>query len=103
MSNLARQCPRFPSCSVNNCPLNQEYPNRHVDSADKERKCPIAKSIRLRIAATGPGTLQLSGLTVAEHAARRAFDQKPVTVRLAMIEKGKASLAAHRNDKWSKQ
>ena len=30
VSNLARQCPRFDRCSVNNCPLDPRYPNRRV-------------------------------------------------------------------------
>jgi len=97
--NPARQCPRFPACSVNRCPLVKSYPDLHVDPADKERKCPVTKNIRLRIAATAPGTLRLAGLTVTEHAARLVFERKPVAVRLAMIERGKASLAKIYNDK----
>ena len=91
--NLARQCPRFDRCSVNNCPLDEAYPNRYVDPDDKEKRCPMEKGVRLRIAATAPGTHRLSGLTAAEYSATLAFERKPVAVRLAMIEKGKASLA----------
>jgi hypothetical protein len=59
----------------------------------------MEKAVRVRIASTEPGRLAMSGLTVTEHAATLAFERKPVAVRLAMIEKGKASLAAHRKDK----
>jgi hypothetical protein len=97
--NLARQCSRFPSCSVNNCPLDEEYPNRHVDPADKEKRCSMEKGVRLRIAATAPGTLTLSGLTVAEAAAKKVFESKPLAVRLNMAEQCKSNLAAHRKDK----
>jgi hypothetical protein len=53
----------------------------------------MEKAVRLRIAAKHPGELPMNGLTPAEHAATVAFERKPVAVRLAMIEKGKASLA----------
>jgi hypothetical protein len=53
----------------------------------------MEKGVRVRIAATEPGRLAMSGLTVKEHAATLAFESKPVAVRLAMIEKGKVSLA----------
>jgi len=103
VSNLARQCPRFDRCSVNNCPLDSQYPNRRVDPADKEKRCPMEKGVRLRIAATAPGTHRLSGLTAAEHAATKCYESKPVAIRLAMVEKGKASLAAHRKDKRNEE
>ena len=59
----------------------------------------MEKVVRVRIASTEPDRLAMSGLTLAEHAARVAFEGKPLAVRLAMIEKGKVSLAAHRKDK----
>lgn len=90
--NLARLCPRFHTCSVNPCPLDEGYLNQFVDRNDKEKQCPMEKGVRLRIAATAPGTLRLSGLTPAEHAGKLAYEQKPVAVRRAMIEKGKAAL-----------
>jgi hypothetical protein len=91
--SLVRQCPRFPLCSVNRCPLDDDYPNQFVDRHDREKRCTMEKGVRVRIAATAPGQLTLNGLTVAEHAAKLAFEQKPVSVRLAIVEKGKASLA----------
>jgi len=93
MLQIARECLRWPSCSVNNCPLDEEYPNRFVSPQDKEKQCPMEKPVRVRIAAKHPGQLPLNGLTRAEHAGTVAFALKPLAVRLAMIEKGKASLA----------
>ena len=100
--NLARQCPRFDRCSVNRCPLAVGYPNQFVHPGDKEKRCTLEKSVRVRIAATAPGVLRMAGLTTAERAAALVFERKPVAVRLAMLEKGKASLAAHRKDKLDK-
>lgn len=80
--NLARQCPRFPACSANQCPLDEGYPNQVVHPDDRERRCTMEKGVRLRIAATAPGTLAMSGLTVPEHAATKCYESKPLTVRL---------------------
>ena len=52
--------------------------------------------------AVSPGQLPLNGMTAAESAATKAFEAKPVALRLAMVEMGKASLGAHRKDKCSK-
>ena len=49
-----------------------------------------------------PGQLPLNGMTAAESAATKAFEAKPVALRLAMVEMGKGSLGAHRKDKCSK-
>ena len=75
--NLARQCPRFPSCSVNRCPLDSGYPNQFVDRQDKEKRCRMEKGVRLRIAATAPGTLRLGGLTLLEVAAKKRKSRGP--------------------------
>ncbi len=97
-SSLARQCPRFPSCSVNRCPLDDDYPNQFVHPDDRERRCMMEKGVRVRIAATEPGRLAMSGLTVPEHAATKCYESKPLAVRLNMAKQGKATLAAHRKD-----
>lgn len=90
---LTRQCPRFDRCSANRCPLAVAYPNQIVDKDDRERRCPMEKGVRLRIASSDPGRLKLSGLTVPEHAAALAFERKPLAVKLQMANRGKASLA----------
>ncbi len=95
--DLARQCPRFDTCSVNRCPLDKNYPNQPIDRNEKEKRCAMERAVRVRIGASAPGVLKLAGLTVAEHAATLAFERKPVEVRLAMAEMGKASLARLRS------
>ena len=97
--NLARQCPRFPSCSVNRCPLDEGYPNQFVDRHDREKRCTMEKGVRLRIAATAPGTLRLSGLTTMEAAARARFESFSVAHKANLVSMGKANLAALHNDK----
>lgn len=90
--NPARQCPRFDQCSVNNCPLTVGYPGHFTHPTDKERRCPVAKSIRQRIAATATGLLPMSGLTVAESAAKRLFESKPVADKIKFARQGKDAL-----------
>ena len=89
--NLARQCPRFDRCSVNRCPLDEGYPNQFVHPDDKEKRCTMEKTVRVRIAATAPGTLAMSGLTVPEHAAKRSYEAKPTAVKLKWLEATKHS------------
>lgn len=60
-------CNRFPGCSVNNCPLDPEYPERYVDPSDPEKKCKYAKSYRTQIAEQFPGILKFGGLTQLEY------------------------------------
>ena len=94
--NLARQCPRFDRCSVANCPLSIGYPGHFTHPTDKERRCEMEKSVRTRIAATDPGVLPMSGLTVAEHAAKRLFELKPVADKIKFTRQGKDALNALR-------
>jgi hypothetical protein len=49
-------CPRFAKCNVNNCPLHPKYPELVSDPEDEEKKCSLAKTIRIRIAADYPDT-----------------------------------------------
>lgn len=46
----------------------------------------MAKAVRVRIAATAPGVLKLSGLTVAEDGARRGYEAKPTAVKLKWLD-----------------
>lgn len=68
------KCPRYSKCSVNNCPLHPVYPHILVCPEDKELKCGVAKSIRVRISAEFPGMLKMGGLTTREHAAKQKWD-----------------------------
>jgi hypothetical protein len=95
--NPAKQCPRFSGCNVNRCPLDLPYPNQPMEKDDKEKHCPMEKGVRLRIAAAQPGALKYAGRTVAEHAGWLNYNQKPLAVRVAMIERAKDALAKHRS------
>jgi hypothetical protein len=83
--------------------LHESYPDLHVDPADKEQVCTMAKANRMRIAATEPDRLPMRGMKVREWAGFKRFQALPLAVRLAMLEQGKASLAAHRKDKRNKE
>ena len=41
---------------------------------DKEQKCGVAKSIRVKISAEFPGMLKMGGLTTREYAARQKWE-----------------------------
>ncbi len=91
-----RDCPRFDTCSVNNCPLSIAYPNALTHPKDNELKCPIEKQVRSRISANYPAILPMQGLTSAEWAGKQAYERKPLAVRLAQAQKGKDALNRHR-------
>lgn len=89
-----RECPRFPRCSVNRCPLDPEYSHREPHPGDPERRCGVAKAIRLRIAKPYAAYLPLAGLTAPEHAARQRWDNLSPVQRQAVAEMGRKSLLA---------
>ena len=89
MSKPARECPRFSTCSVNNCPLDP-HPKHE---SDKEQFCTLAKSIRQRIAAKYPGQLANGGLTAREAAGTRSFAKLPSAVKSHLAAMGKSNLA----------
>lgn len=68
-----QECPRFPSCSVNHCPLDPEQDQHLPDPNDRERKCPMEKGVRSRIGQKYPDLLPLLGLTPREVAAARTW------------------------------
>ncbi len=92
-----RLCPRYDSCSVNACPLDSHYATAITHPLDRERKCPMEKPVRVRIAASFPNILAKNGLTNAEWAAKQTYDRKPVAVKLAMAQRGKETLKRLRN------
>ncbi|MDR7667192.1 hypothetical protein RG963_15690 [Methanosarcina sp. Z-7115] len=59
---------------MNNCPLHPVYPHILVCPEDKEQKCGVAKTIRVRISAEFPGMLKMGGLTTREYAAKKKWD-----------------------------
>ncbi len=74
---IARECPRFKSCSVCNCPLDPHPAN----NGDKQTKCRMEKAVRQRIADKFPGQLANGGLTAREAAGRRTFERLPYAVK----------------------
>ncbi len=94
-------CPRFDRCSVNNCPLDPNYPNLLVNPLDKEKKCPMEKGVRSRIGNQFPELLPMLGLTRAEWGNTQAYLKKPLAVRTALAEKAQDSLNAFRKRKSS--
>jgi len=68
------RCPRYNRCSVNNCPLHPIYPDLQTDEEDVEKKCGVAKSIRIRIAGEFTGVLKFNGLTAGEYKAKQRYE-----------------------------
>jgi len=80
-------CNRFPSCSVNNCPLDPEYPERYVDPSDPEKKCKYAKSYRMQIAEQFPGLLKFGGLTQLEYKRKQRWNAMPEEEKQIRIQR----------------
>lgn len=58
---------------VSICPRHPDYPDLLVDYEDKEKKCGVAKSIRLGVSSEFPGVLKLEGLTLREYTAKKKW------------------------------
>ncbi len=65
-----RECPRFKTCSTNNCPLHPLYMYLHTDPDDPEPRCTMEKQVRERIGAKYPAILKYQGLTSREYGAK---------------------------------
>ena len=78
---IMRQCPRFDRCDVPLCPLdlNQDYRTNLIG----EKRCTLAKSIRLRIAEIS--SLGRKGLTKSEWAAKERWKYLSETERQTRI------------------
>ena len=100
--NLARQCSRFSSCSVNNCPLDGGYPAHFVHPDDTQQVCTMAKAIRMRIAATDPDQLPMRGMKAREWAGFKRYESLTLAARTQMAKAGKDRLLAYRKDKQAK-
>lgn len=89
--NIAKECPRYEKCTVNNCPLYFKYPN--LISLKEEEKCTVAKSIRFRIGLKYPDLLMYQGLTVKEWTAKERYDKMTEEQKEAMAERGRKALS----------
>jgi hypothetical protein len=68
IKELYEYCPRFSRCSVNKCPLDSHYPNREIHPDDREKRCGVRKSIRVRIHNEHNGNLKYKGMNKTEYA-----------------------------------
>ena len=93
-----RECPRFHHCSVNNCPLDSGYPDYDTSPLDKERRCTLGKTVRLRIAAKYPGELKYGGKTLAGLRAEKSWNSRSLESR----KKNTKQLAEQRR-KWRRE
>lgn len=78
MTNPSLDCPRFQTCSVNNCPLHPDYPDLAVSPLDPERRCILGKTRRLQIAGRYQGVLRFGGLKAREFHTKQRLDSDPV-------------------------
>lgn len=70
MTELYHLCPRFVSCEVNKCPLDEDYHERN--KLKGEKRCNMRKSVRLRIAKQFPQVkLPFEGYTGGELSGHR--------------------------------
>lgn len=88
----AMLCPRWDHCSVNNCPLDPHGSH----PLDKERKCTIAKSIRVRIASQFPGQIKRGGLTAQEWASQQSYNRLSVADKARLADQGRLMLEQRR-------
>lgn len=87
MKPLFESCPRYLKCSVNNCPLDTEYPNGYIEAYDEEQKCSLAKSYRMLVAAQRPGFLRYEGMTSREHSSWTRWNSLSPAEQAARREK----------------
>ena len=88
-----RECPRFPTCSVNHCPLDPNQDQRQAHPDDRERKCPMEKNVRKRIGQKYPDLLPLLGLTPKEHAGITSWLNCSAAEQEAKRERSRQSLS----------
>jgi hypothetical protein len=93
--HIARECPRWIGCSVNNCPLDTH--ETHAD--DKDLKCPMEKGVRLRIVEKYPGVLKLGGLTPREWSSRQAWERLSPSVKADRLKRASDIIAKLNADK----
>ena len=89
-----RDCTRFMSCNVNNCPLHLMYPELHTEHDDQEPRCTLPKSYRIKVAENYKGVLKYGGLTSREHSAKMTWESKTPEERAQIVERGKKSLVS---------
>lgn len=98
MNEPMYQCPRFPSCSVNVCPLDPEHELRSFIPGDE--KCDMRRSVRERIAGQYPELLPAGGLLPRDRRSdqrKAAWDALPEEEKARRLARLKKTLAlAHK-------
>lgn len=89
-----KECPRYPSCSVNHCPLDPDSKDRLPHAGDKQTKCTIEKGVRQRIGSKYAAILPLCGLTPREAAGARTWAKYPVARQWAIKEAARDRIKA---------
>ena len=84
------ECPRFNRCSVNNCPLSFNYPFL-VNYEDRDPKCTLEKSVRVRIGSKYP-RLKYQGMTAKEFNATKRYESLSVEEKERLARIGVLSL-----------
>ena len=98
-----RECPRFNTCSVNNCPLHPGYPALYNDLGDHERKCTMEKQVRDRIGSRYPDLLKFRGLTRSEWSGRERYDAMPTEDKRRLVERGLRGLIKAKSSAFQRQ
>ncbi len=84
------ECPRFNRCSVNNCPLSFNYPFL-VNYEDRDPKCTLEKSVRVRIGSKYP-KLKYQGMTGKEFSATKRYESLSIEEKERLARIGVLSL-----------
>ena len=79
------ECPRYPGCSVNFCPLDPDSQQHRSDPGDKERKCTMRQSVRVRIGSKYPALLPFKGLTKREFNGIERWRNKTPEAKAAVL------------------
>jgi hypothetical protein len=100
--NIAKECPRWSECSVNNCPLDPNPVIVPGPAGDKQQKCPMEKGVRVRISGRHPGILKNGGLTAREASGAQIWANKSPFERSAASERIKSQLKKWKADSKDK-
>lgn len=87
-----RECPRFKTCSTNNCPLHPLYMYLHTDPDDPEPRCTMEKQVRERIGTKYPAILKYQGLTSREYSAKLRWEALSPEEQQERISRAKLNL-----------
>lgn len=92
MNEPYMECTRYQRCSVNHCPLDPDQDTRQSHPGDKQQKCTLAKTIRVRIGSKYPDSLTLGGLTPREHQSKLRWSKLTAAQKQAITDKGRANI-----------